>query len=1359
MAAIPDFPVFDVTDLPSAGPRWKKYVSRFENLTVAIGLKNTDQARKAALFLHYMGPECGDIYETLKVVGDNYDAIKAKLDGYFVPKYNVDFERHMFRTLHQAEDENLDEFCTRLRRCAVTCEFEATHLDNELKLQLQSGCKSSRLRAKGVKPGVDLAKFLEIGKEMDLIKSRSERMEGSVSSAVASASGESVNTVRRSSSHYRGRGRSRGNGNSRGRSSYGKRSGEDRRDASRKCFSCGGLFPHDGDCPAKSRKCHECKSYGHYAKFCGKARAGYTSGKSTRGRPTGRPVYNVRQSENVDSDSSEYSLAVHASPGMEKIPTVSVMVNGVKCDFLMDSGTTVNTVDNPTYTRLCDGVKDLSVMGLSPPEINLYPYGSRQPLPVRGKFEATVKSGRTGQVCAAPLYVMETATGNLLSYDTASKLKIIQLVNYVGDCDNNNIDACVNSIIADYEPVFHGLGKLKDYQLKLNIDDSVPNICQKHRYVPFASRPKLEKALAQLYDDDICEDLVNTPTPWVSPVVIVPKPKDPDNVRICIDMRAANRAIKRVKHPMPTVHELIHDLNGCKVFTKLDLRQGYHQIELHPDSRYITTFSTHLGLHRYKRLNFGVNAASEKFQQIIEQVLEGLEGVRNLSDDIIIASANNKLHEKHVRACLQRLMDRGLTANKSKCEFFKKSIEFFGSVFGEDGISPDPKKVRAVREAPKPTDKRGVKSILGMGNYVQRYIPGFASMVKPLRDLTKADTEFVWDSHCDEAWAQLKESLTSDTVMSYFDSGLETELVVDAAPCGLGAILTQIHYSRNGDKEVKVVSYASRALDDVESRYSQTEREALAVRWGVEHYHLYLYDKPFTVITDHKPLVSVFRNPLAKPSARIERWCLRLQQYSFSVVYRPGANNPADFMSRHPVKSQCDRDRKVAEDYINYVCAASVPKAVSVQEVATATAGDPVLVKVMRCMRDGRWYKHIGLVHYEKLRGELSVTEGGVLLRGNRIVVPHVLQRTLVDAAHEGHQGIVKTKALLRTKVWFPSMDVLVDRVVSNCSACATVSKDERIRPLHMSELPDRKWQCLSADFGGPYPSGHYCLVIIDEYSRFPVVEIIKSTSAKTVIPVLDKVFSTFGIPEVIKTDNGPPFQSHEMRAFMKQYGIKHRKITPLWPRANAQAEGFMKPLNKAIKAANVEGKSWRQEMHKFLRNYRATPHVTTGKAPAELLFGDNIRVLLPEIFQRKDDGEVRDRDARHKQRQKFNADRRNCYRPVSKLKVGDHVLVRQTEKNKLTPPYMPEPLKVITVNGTMVTATDPDHGKGTKTRNISQFKAIPEPDCNSGNEVSAPDVASQSNVPMVVPSSPDPRRTSSRTKATPTRYKDFVMK
>ena len=199
---------------------------------------------------------------------------------------------------------------------------------------------------------------------------------------------------------------------------------------------------------------------------------------------------------------------------------------------------------------------------------------------------------------------------------------------------------------------------------------------------------------------------------------------------------------------------------------------------------------------------------------------------------------------------------------------------------------------------------------------------------------------------------------------------------------------------------------------------------------------------------------------------------------------------------------------------------------------------------------------------------------------------------------------------------------------------------------------------------------GSYCLVVIDEYSRFPVIEQVKSTAARSVIPVLAKIFATHGIPEVLKTDNGPPFQSYEFRKFMEYCGTSHRWITPLWPRANAQAENFMRPLNKAIKAATVEGKSWRQELYKFLRNYRATPHVMTGKPPTELLFGFNIRILLPEVPPSSEDMELRARDAQQKAKQKHYADQRNCAKPRD-MHVGDTVLIKQKKTSKI--PRRPE--------------------------------------------------------------------------------------
>ncbi|KAK2140620.1 hypothetical protein LSH36_1289g00082 [Paralvinella palmiformis] len=304
-------------------------------------------------------------------------------------------------------------------------------------------------------------------------------------------------------------------------------------------------------------------------------------------------------------------------------------------------------------------------------------------------------------------------------------------------------------------------------------------------------------------------------------------------------------------------------------------------------------------------------------------------------------------------------MKKGLTLNRNKCKFFQSSVEFFGSIFSEHGVSPDPKKVKSVRDAPRPTDKRQVKYILGMANYVQIYIPGLASLVKPIRELTRKNSLFEWTSECEDAWLKLKDSLTSDTVMSYFNHKLETELVVDASPHGVGAILTQIQPTDDGRRDVQIVAYASRALDDLESRYSQTEREALTVRWGVEHFHLYLYGIKFTVVTDHNALVSIFSNVVAKPSPRIERWCLRPQQYTFNTVYRP---------------------------------------ALIIQLITCRVTQSHLQVSVA-----GRSQKNISTT-------ELSVIENGIMLRGHRIVIPVTMRRKVVQIANEGTPVLSKTK-------------------------------------------------------------------------------------------------------------------------------------------------------------------------------------------------------------------------------------------------------------------------------------------------------------------------------------------------------------
>ena len=199
-------------------------------------------------------------------------------------------------------------------------------------------------------------------------------------------------------------------------------------------------------------------------------------------------------------------------------------------------------------------------------------------------------------------------------------------------------------------------------------------------------------------------------------------------------------------------------------------------------------------------------------------------------------------------------------------------------------------------------------------------------------------------------------------------------------------------------------------------------------------------------------------------------------------------------------------------------------------------------------------------------------------------------------------------------KVWFPGLNDKVDHPIKECAACQSVIHIKRIEPLKMSEMPSKPWTNLSADFCCPLPSGDYLFVFTDKYSRYPIVEFIKSESATTVILVLDKVISTFSIPNVIKTDNGSPFNSYAFRQYAENIGFKHPRVTPLWPRANPQAESFNTPMMKTIKTANVERKSWKQELYKFLRQYRATPHTSTGYTPFQLLFGREPATKFPQV-------------------------------------------------------------------------------------------------------------------------------------------------
>ena len=1081
---LPSFPSFSVhTDTGSTGPRWEKYVKRLEIMFDAFTV--TEDKQKRALLLHYAGEEVMDVFDTLPDTGADYKTAHDKLQAYFSPKRNIEYERFMFRETTQEKGETVDMFQTRLQKLAEHCEFHDKN--QEIKSQIIRGCLSARLRRRALREEQTLQQLLDLARSLEVSESQALGMEKPVSESAT------VNAVkfRKPRSH--------------------KRQPQRQRDK-KACFCCGGEYPHESECPAKGKTCNFCKKKNHFAKYC----------KSKTGNRTAKEVKVKAVQQEVDSSEEEYVFTVN-SKHRDKTPSITARVNNIPLPMLIDTGATSNIMSFATYNSLPEK-PELD----SNQTIRLYAYGTKEPLPVAGTISAELSHG--SQSCPVTFVVTKPDGDTLISYNTASKLNMVMIPDKVNAVAPVDADYWHNK----YSDLFHGIGKLKGEQCRLHEDKSVKPIVQPHRRIPFHVRKKTEKELQKLLDLDIIERVGDEPTPWVSPIQVVQKPKKPDDVRICVDMRAANKAIQRERHITPTLDDIITDLNGATVFSKLDLNAGYHQIELDPESRHLTVFSTHDGLFRYKRLNFGVCSAAELFQNYIQSALQGLDGVLNISDDILTFGRNEQEHNERLDACLQRLREKNLTLNKDKCRFKKSQVEFYGCVFSRDGVSPDPKKVAAIRDAPPPKNAAEVKSFLGMVNYCGRFISDLATMSEPLRELTKESTKWKWSETEQNALDRIKEKLVADCTLAYFDPKKRTEVLVDASPVGLGAILTQ----RGDNNQVSVVTLASRSLTPVEQRYSQTEREALAVTWGILHFHLYLYGSQFQVTTDHKPLVPLFNTPTSKAPTRIhvERWILKLQEYNYKVVYQPGKLNPADYMSRHPLPTtrQSSREEKIAEEHINFITQHTIPKTVRIQDIQQATLKDDALQLCIEAMQHGKWRENLkrtkGTVIGATLRSlhatrdKLTVTASkDLVLHGNRIVIPQTLRQKIIDIAHEGHQGIVKTKQLIREKVWFPRIDAMVEQTINSCIACQATTVDKSREPLKMSKLPDGPWLEVSVDFAD-LATGEYLLVITDDYSRFPEVEVISSTSARTVIPRLDRIFSLLGTPLIVRTDNGPPF-------------------------------------------------------------------------------------------------------------------------------------------------------------------------------------------------------------------------------------------
>lgn len=455
----------------------------------------------------------------------------------------------------------------------------------------------------------------------------------------------------------------------------------------------------------------------------------------------------------------------------------------------------------------------------------------------------------------------------------------------------------IQQLCLDFSDIFYLEGDHLSFtnEIKHTIDtnNSKPVYTKSYRY------PQIHKEEVRTQVSKMLEQGIIRPSnsPWSSPVWVVPKKLDASGKqkwRVVVDYRKLNELTVDDKYPLPNISDLLDQLGKCQYFTTLDLASGFHQIEIDPKDIQKTAFTVENGHFEFVRMPFGLKNAPSTFQRVMDNILLGIQNERCLvyMDDIIVYSATIHDHLSRLTDVFKRLRNANLKIQPDKCEFLRKEVAYLGHVITKDGVKPNPSKVDSILNFPQPKNQKDIKSFLGLAGYYRRFISNFAKVSKPLTKLLQKDQPFVFDSECVKSFNDLKHALTSTPVLVYPNFNEPFLLTTDASGFAIGAVLSQGPIGKD-----LPIAYASRTLCQAESRYSTIERELLAIVWAVKHFRPYLFGRKFKLITDHRPLTWLFS--IKDPGSRLARWRLKLEEYDYEIIYKPGKiNKNADALSR-----------------------------------------------------------------------------------------------------------------------------------------------------------------------------------------------------------------------------------------------------------------------------------------------------------------------------------------------------------------------------------------------------------------------------------------------------------------------------
>lgn len=749
------------------------------------------------------------------------------------------------------------------------------------------------------------------------------------------------------------------------------------------------------------------------------------------------------------------------------------------------------------------------------------------------------------------------------------------------------------NLITKYDKIFKNVeGEMKVKPIKLQFKTTPKPKFFAARSVPFAIKTAVEDELLEWEGKGILRK-VDT-SEFATP--IVPIMKQNGKIRICGDYKITlNPQLHIDEYPLPTTNVLLNKLAGGDKFSKIDLKNAYLQWPVEADDQKYLTINTHRGLFQVTRLMFGLNFAPTKFQKLIESILSGIPGIQVFIDDIRITAPNDSEHLKLLEVVFKRLLEFNIQVNVEKCEFMKEEIEYCGYKLDKYGVHKSPSKMEAVLQAPRPKNKTELQSFLGLINYYHRFFENLGTKLEPLHKLLRSGNKWVWDKNCENSFNALKREMASDKILVHYSPKLPLILATDASPIGVGAVIS--HKMPDGSE--KPIQFASQTLNTCQRKWSQIDREAYAIIFGVKKFFDYLYGREFTLFTDNRPLTHILAPEKCLPvlsATRMQHYAVFLQGLNYKIKYRSSKENAnADAFSRLPVISK-DKPWLEEADVVEINQINQLP--ITFFELRDQTERDEELAILLLALKYG---KQITPSQRFNLNLEEFSLQDGVIMRGARVVVPKILRKKVLNDLHECHFGSSRMKALGRSFCWWPGFDSDIEEISKNCTECCKRLKNPPTGNHHW-EQPSHPFERVHVDFAGPY-RGVYFFILVDAFSKWPEVHILKNITTNNTIKILRQIFAMFGLPRVLVSDNGTQFTSSEFKNFLKLNGIIHKRSAPYHPATNGLAERFVQTLKEKLGTLKDNGDELQFNVVQILAKYRLTPHTVTRKSPSEIIF------------------------------------------------------------------------------------------------------------------------------------------------------------